>query len=111
MGSKWKNVGRAYRKNKTWVAEGLQRGGKVRLERIPDVTRERLHAFINRNVRDEAEAIYTDELKSHLGIEDDDTRPESVNHSEKEWVVGDVHTKGIKGVWSLFNCSVVGAFH
>ena len=111
MGGKRKNVGRGYRKNKTWLAGALQRGGKVRLERIPDVTRKTLHSFINRNIKDEDEAIYTDELKGHLGIADDDTRHETVNHSQEEWVVGDVHTNGIEGVWSLFKRSIVGAFH
>jgi transposase-like protein len=34
-----------------------------------------------------------------------------VNHSAKEWVVGDVHTNGIEGVWSLFKRSIIGSFH
>ena len=108
MGGKRKNVGRGYRKNKTLVAGALQRGGKVRLERIPDVSKKTLHSFVARNVKDEAEAIYTDEWKGYLGLEDDDTRHETVTHSEEEWVVGDVHTNGIEGVWSLFKRSIVG---
>ena len=32
-------------------------------------------------------------------------------HSEEEWVIGDVHTNGIEGVWSLFKRSIVGTFH
>ena len=28
-----------------------------------------------------------------------------------EWVVGDVHTNNIEGVWSLFKRSLVGSFH
>ena len=59
------------------MAGAVRRGGQVRLERIPDTTRKTLHDFISRNVRDEAAAIYTDELKSYLGIEDDDTRHEN----------------------------------
>ena len=85
--------------------------GKHNRERIPDVTRKTLHAFIGRAIRDEAEAIYTDDLKSYLGICDDDTRHETVNHSAEEWAVGDVHTNSIEGVWSLFKRSIVGAFH
>ena len=111
VGGKRKNVGKGYRKNKTWIAGALQRGGQVRLERIPNVRKNTLHAFINRTVKDEAEAIYTDELKSYLGIEDDHTRHETVNQSEEEWVVGDVHINGMEGVWSLFKRSIVGAFH
>ena len=111
VGGKAKGAGRGSRKNKTWVAGAIQRGGKVRLERIPDIRRHTLHDFINRTVKDEVEAIYTDELKSYLGIADHDTRHETVNHSAEEWVVGDVHTNGIEGVWSLFKRSIVGSFH
>ena len=42
---------------------------------------------------------------------DHDTRHETVNHSQDSWVVGDVHTNGIEGVWSLFKRSIIGAFH
>ena len=87
------------------------RGGNVRIERIPDVTRHTLHDFIGRAVRDEAEAIYTDDLKSYLGIGDDDTHHETVRYYAEEWVVGDVHTNSIDGVWSLLKRSIVGAFH
>ena len=81
------------------------------MECIPNVRRETLHDFIARNVRDEAEVIYTDELQSYLGIADHSTRHETVNHSAEECVVGDVHTNGIEGVWSLFKRSIVGSFH
>ena len=111
MGGKTKGKGRAYKGNKTWVAGAIQRGGNVRLERIPNTKRETLHGFIGRAVKDEAEAIYTDEWKAYLGIKDHDTRHETVNHSEEEWVRGDVHTNSIEGVWSLFKRSFVGAFH
>ena len=111
VGGKTKGKGRAYKGNKTWVAGAIQRGGRIRLERIPDTRRETLHGFISRTVLDEAEAIYTDELKSYLGIEDHNTRHETVNHSAEEWVVGDVHTNSIEGVWSLFKRSIIGSFH
>ena len=111
VGGKAKGKGRAYKGNKVWVAGAIQRGGKVRVERISDVRRHTLHAFIGRAVKDEAEAIYTDELKSYLGIEDHDTRRETVNHAAEQWVIGDVHTNSIEGVWSLFKRSLMGAFH
>ena len=111
VGGKAKGRGRAYKGNKTWVAGAIQRGGKIRLERIPNIKRHTLHEFIGRTVRDEAEAIYTDDLKSYLGIADEDTRHETVNHSNEEWVVGDVHTNNIENVWSLFKRSLVGTFH
>ena len=111
VGGKARGKGRAYKGNKTWVAGAIQRDGNVRLERIPNVRRHTLHDFINRTVHDKAEAIYTDELASYLGIADNNTRHETVNHSIEQWVSGDVHTNSIEGVWSLFKRSIVGAFH
>ena len=111
IGGKTRGMGRAYKGNKTWVAVAIQRGGGIRLKRVEDVRKDTLHTFIAETVRDEAEAIYTDELKSYVGIADYNTRHETVNHSIDEWVVGDVHTNTIEGVWSLFKRSIIGSFH
>ena len=61
----------------------------MRLEHKQDVTRITMHGFIAKTIKDEAEAIYTDELKSCLGIADHNTRHETVRDSIGEWVVGD----------------------
>ena len=106
-----KKKGENWRDNKTWVAGAIERGGRVRIERIPNIKKGTIHDFVRRTIRDEAKAIYTDELKSHMGIGDADTRHETVNHSAEEWVRGDVHTNSVEGVWSLFKRSIVGAFH
>ena len=111
IGGKTRGKGRAYKGNKTWVAGAIQRGGGIRLKRVENVRKDTLHAFIAETVRDEAEAIYTDELKSYIGVEDPNTRHETVNHSIDEWVVGNVHTNTIEGVWSLFKRSIIGSFH
>ncbi len=106
-----KRTGEGWRDNKHWVAGAIERGGRVRIERIPNIRKDTLHGFIRRTVKDEAEAIYTDDLKSYIGIGDEDTRHETVNHSAEEWVVGGVHTNSIEGVWSPFKRSIVGTFH
>ena len=112
VGGKVRGKGRmAGRANKVWVAGAIQRGGDVRVKRIDNVRKDTLHSFIADTVKDEAEAIYTDELMSYLGIADEDTWHETVNHSAEQWVFGDVHTNTIEGVWSLFKRSLVGAFH
>lgn len=95
-----------------YVAGAIQRGtGQVRLRHIPNIKKATLHAFVASVAKDETEAFYTDELKSYMGIADENTRHETVNHSAEQWVVGDVHTNSIEGVWSLFKRSIVGAFH
>ena len=42
---------------------------------------------------------------------DDDTRHEYVDHSRNEWVRGQIHTNTVESVWSLFDRSVIGAYH
>ena len=96
---------------RVWVAGALQRGGQVRLARIPNVRKETIHAFVKRVAKDETEAFYTDELRSYWGIADDDTRHEHISHSQDEWVRGQVHTNGIENVWSLLKRALVGAYH
>ena len=97
--------------NKHWVAGAIERGGQVRIERIPNVRKDTIQGFIDRTVSPDAEAIYTDELRSYIGVETDTRRHETVRHSAEEWVVGDVHTNSVEGVWSLFKRSIVGSFH
>lgn len=111
VGGKRDGIGSGNRTGKTWVVGAVQRGGSIRLEAIPNIRRNTLHAFIRKHVRDEAEAIYTDELSSYLGIGDHDTRHQSVAHARDEWVLGDVHTNSVEGVWSLLKRSIMGAFH
>ncbi len=76
--------GENWRDNKHWVAGAIERGGQARLQRIPNVRRNTLHDFVRRTVADEAEAIYTDELKSYIGLEDDDTRHQTVNYKAED---------------------------
>ena len=94
-----------------WVAGALQRGGQVRLQRVPNVRKETIHAFVRSVAKDETEAFYTDELRSYWGLADEDTRHEHISHSQAEWVRGDVHTNGIENMWSLLKRSLVGAYH
>ena len=36
---------------------------------------------------------------------------ETVNHSVKEWVRGNVHTNSLEGAFSLFKRALIGSFH
>ena len=97
--------------NKVIVLGAVQRGGEVRLRVAPNRGKRAIEDFLITEVADEAEAIYTDDHGAYRGIEDEDTVHETVNHSEKEWVRGDVHTNTIEGVWSLLKRSIIGSFH
>jgi transposase-like protein len=114
IGGKTHGKGQAYKGNKTMVLGALERGGPVRFHvetRVKQATTKTLHEFVAKTVADDAAAIYTDDHPGYRGIEDENTRHESVNHTEEEWVRGDVYTNGVEGVWSLFKRSIVGSYH
>jgi transposase-like protein len=111
VGGKVSGKGRGYKGNKTIVAGAVERGGKARLETINQADRKTLRQFILENVAEDAAAIFTDDLPAYGDLSDPNTRHETVNHTEEEWVRGDVHTNSVEGVWSLFKRSLIGAHH
>jgi len=113
VGGEVEGMGRGYRGNKTVVVGAFQRDGAIRLQVVRGRDRETLHGFIRENVAGDAQAIYTDDWKAYEGIASDSgaTRHETVNHSEKEYVRGDVHTNSMENVWSLLKRSIVGSYH
>jgi transposase-like protein len=106
-----KDAARHRRDNKTVVLGAVQRGGEVRLRVAPDATSKSVKGFLADVVSDDAEAIYTDSFRSYRGINDHNTRHEWVDHSRDEWVRGQIHTNTVESVWSLFDRSVIGAYH
>jgi transposase-like protein len=97
--------------SKTVVMGAVERGGEVRLRVAPNMKQETVHGFLKDVVGDDAEAIYTDSHRSYRGIGDENTRHEWVDHSADEWVNGQIHTNTVESVWSLFDRSVIGAYH
>ena len=111
VGGKTRGKGRGYRGNKTMVLVAVERDGEIRLKVEKRNDRKTLHGFIEEHVADDTEAIYTDEWPAYRGIEDDDTRHETVNHSVEEWVRGQVHTNTAESVNSLLKRSIIGSYH
>lgn len=105
---------RTYLRNKTMVVGAIQRGGPVRLKaekRSKNPSQQIIREFIAATTEPDTENIYTDEHPAYFGIQDHDTKHESVNHRAKEYVRGDVHTNSIENAWSLFKRSVIGSYH
>ncbi len=103
--------GRSMGENRAAIIGAVQRGGRVRLKVSERVDRKALHAFLHDVMADDTEAIYTDDYTAYDGIADENTRHETVVHSRKQWVQGDVHTLTMEDVWSLFKRSVLGSYH
>jgi transposase-like protein len=111
VGGKAEGKGRGYTGNKTVVVGALQRDGNICLQVVRGRDRETLHGFIRENVSGDVEAIYTDEWEAYKGIADEDTEHETVNHSEGEYVRGNVHVNSMENVWSLLKRSIIGSYH
>jgi len=103
--------GKDWREGKAVVIGALERDGQLRLRHVPNARKTHVHKFIRDVVAPDAEALYTDSFKSYDAAVKGTTRHESVNHSDEEWVRGEVHTNGIESAWSLFDRAVIGAYH
>ena len=84
------------RETRLWSWEALERGGGIRLIVEKRRDRKTLHRFVEEHAPD-AEKVYTDDFEAYKGIEDEDTKHETVNHSTEEYVRGDVHTNSVEG--------------
>jgi transposase-like protein len=113
IGGKRRYVGRGSLEGKTMVLGAIERGGEVRLraEKRKKASKKVLHAFVKETTDPKAKRLMTDEAPGYLGIADDDTKHETVNHHAEEWVRGDVQTNSVEGVWSLFKRSIIGSYH
>jgi transposase-like protein len=97
--------------NKKVIIGAVERGGQVRLRLAAGRDRGTLHRFLHEVVDEDAIGIYTDDWVGYVGIADENTFHQVVNHASKEWVRGDVHSNTIESVWSLFKRSVIGSYH
>ena len=103
-----------YLRNKQMVLGAIERGGPVRLKvekRGKQPSQRIIRQFIAETTAPNTKRLLTDGHPAYFGIQDHDTKHESVDHNAKEWVRGDVHTNSIENAWSLFKRSVVGAYH
>jgi transposase-like protein len=97
--------------NKTIVAGAIQRGGKVRMQIVAGVDVDSLRAFLKAKIAEETRAICTDEHVAYRNIVPLGAQHAAVNHSQGEYVFGDVHTNTMENVWSLFKRSIIGSYH
>ncbi len=106
-------MGQGNRDRHTMILAAVERGGSVRMTKgqRKHRTRAELKTFIDTNVASYAANIYTDEASEYKYLGDHDTRHETVTHSAKEYVRGDVHTNTVESAFSLFKRSIVGSFH
>ena len=93
--------------NKTPVAGALARGGRVIAMTVPNVRKATLMAHVEERIMP-ASTIYSDEAKAYDGLRTRGYQHSRVNHSERVYVSGDVHTNTLEGFWSLTKRGIAG---
>lgn len=105
-------------KKKTPVIGIVQRKGLVIAKALKDVKGSTLLGNIRKHVTP-GSTIYTDELPGYHGISTmraKDRKPANyrhltIRHSDRVYVIGDVHTNSVEGLWSLIKRGIGGVYH
>ncbi len=108
----WKN--RTYLRNKQMVLGAIERNGPIRLKvekRSKNASQQIVHEWIKETTSPSVECLMTDGHPAYFGIEDSDTKHESVDHAHREYVRGNAHINSIENAWSLFKRSLIGSYH
>lgn len=96
--------------NKTPVFGVVERGGRVVAVTVPNAKKATLMPHIQQRTLP-ASTIYTDEWMGYQGLSRAGYHHQRINHSEKVYVSGNVHTQTIEGFWSLMKRGIGGVYH
>lgn len=97
--------------NKQPVVALVERGGRVKTRPVANVTGATLKGIIRESV-DRSSRIITDENTAYRGIGPEFAGGhESVCHSRKEYVRGDIHSNTIEGFFSQVKRGLNGIYH
>ncbi len=99
-------------KSKAPVIGIRERGGHLHFISASDLNQAKVYEIIARNVDNTVDVIMTDESKLY-NFETTQYRKkhESVNHSRKEYVRGEVTTNSVESAFSLLKRGIVGTWH
>src|SRR5260370_41591046 len=88
----------------------VQRGGKVIAVTVENAQRASIMPHVFERVLPSS-TVYTDEYRTYDFLGKAGYVHERINHSEKVYVSGDVHTNTIEGFWSLVKRGIGGVYH
>ena len=88
----------------------VERKGKVVAVTVKNAKRATIMPHIIQRVIP-ASQVYTDEFRSYDRLSKNGFKHDRVNHMERVYVSGDVHTNTIEGFWSLVKRGIGGVYH
>src|SRR5580692_1760254 len=97
---------------KTPVFGMVERGGKVLAYVTPDAKASTILPIIAERVMPES-TVFTDDypIYDKLSLHANRYEHKRIQHAQKVYVVGDVHTQTIEGFWSLTKNGIRGVYH
>jgi transposase len=105
----------SWRENKVPVVGMVERSDNKRIGRVvakvtQDITKPTLQRLARTYIRENS-AIYTDDYVSYDGLSIRGFTHHRIRHSDRVYVMGDVHTNTIEGFWSLVKRGIGGVYH
>ncbi|MDJ0613810.1 MAG: IS1595 family transposase [Rhizobiaceae bacterium] len=95
--------------NKLAVVSLVERGGRVRSFHPDHATKASVTKIVWENI-DHESTFYTDESRLYTDVRPVMSKSDSVKHSAKEYVRGDVHTNTVEGYYSIFKRGMNGVY-
>jgi transposase-like protein len=108
-GRKFTKGGRSGPSGKRAVVALVERGGRVRSFHPATADGNTVSAIVLDNIRRESR-LHTDESRLYIFPGSEFKAHETVTHSHKEYVRGDIHTNTIEGVFSIFKRGMKGIY-
>ena len=90
----------------------VERGGRLRLVVVPDLSTKSLRKAVRKNVSKNIDLIITDELAAYVNAVGPTYKKKyrRIKHAST-YVMGDIHTNSIENAFSLLKRGIVGTWH
>ncbi len=95
--------------NKRAVVALVERGGRSRVFHVGNADKATISKILLENIAEETR-LHTDESRLYTGADAAFATHETVKHSAKEYVRGDVHTNSAEGFFGVFKKGMTGVY-
>lgn len=87
----------------------IQRGGDVIVKAISGRNAKDITEFVHKNVSKDVRLMTDESILYKKGLADYNRK--SVDHSIRQWTIGDIHTNTIENFWSVMKRGIYGIYH
>lgn len=88
----------------------VERDGEVRIKHVKSSGFRTLMPEIEKTIA-AGNTIYSDQWRAYMSLNRRGYNHQTVNHGNKEYVVGKIYTQNIENIWSQLKRSIYGVYH